>query len=120
MAALEALDRIHQRLAVSFRVGRNTSINRQVADESQQGGETRYTCIRLAGINGFGDNRKSLPLVRARYFNVARECQFGQAITGKGRFHLVQYWLQVRSGQNLVAQKLGQVVLLVFHTEPKV
>ena len=103
MSALEVLDRFDQLPVVGVSVSGKISTLRQVAYESQQTGQTGRAQVWLAGIDRLRNRRKFFAIVGACQFNVPRERMLRSTITCKWRLNLVKDWLQVRSGQDLVA-----------------
>src|ERR1700751_4172374 len=71
----------------------------------------------MARVDWLSDSRELFTVVSTCQFDVLRQRLLGPAITGERRFHVVQDWLEVRSAQDSVPQKLGKVVLLLFHAE---
>ncbi len=70
MAALKALDRVHQRALVQIGIAGNGSARRQITQQAQQARQPLNTVVGTPGRNGFRRSRKLLTVVFPRQLQV--------------------------------------------------
>jgi hypothetical protein len=118
MAALKALDRIHQRALVQIGIAGNDGVRRQIAQQAQQPRQSRNAIVGTAGRNGFVRDRELLTVVFPRQLQVVLQRFQGALVAGKGRSDLRQFRIHILAVDQPFTQKAGKSYFLASTLSP--